>query len=88
MLWGSFGVRNSCGHLFLASSAELDMSTDLRRSTLSLSGQSKTFYANTKYSKLAQVNVHNVANLKEVWRFESNQTGRLETTPARVTTFR
>lgn len=29
MLWGSFGVRNSCGRLFLASSAELDMSTDL-----------------------------------------------------------
>jgi quinoprotein glucose dehydrogenase len=38
-------------------------------------------YANTKYSKLAQINVHNVANLKEVWRFESNQTGGLETTP-------
>jgi glucose dehydrogenase len=38
-------------------------------------------YANTKYSKLAKTNVHNVANLKEVRRFESNQTGGLETTP-------
>jgi hypothetical protein len=43
MLWGSLGVRNSCGHLFLASSAELKMSTVLRRTTPSLSGQSKTF---------------------------------------------
>jgi quinoprotein glucose dehydrogenase len=38
-------------------------------------------YANTKYSKLAQINVNNVAGLKEVWRFESHETGGLETTP-------
>jgi quinoprotein glucose dehydrogenase len=37
--------------------------------------------ANIKYSKLAQINVHNVATLKEVWRFDSKETGGLETTP-------
>src|SRR5579862_3154503 len=36
---------------------------------------------NSKYSKLAQINVHNVASLKEAWRFDSNETGGLETTP-------
>ena len=37
--------------------------------------------ANSKYSKLAQINVDNVSTLKEVWRFDSNETGGLETTP-------
>jgi quinoprotein glucose dehydrogenase len=38
-------------------------------------------YANTKYSKLTQIDVRNVSSLKEVWRFESHETGGLETTP-------
>ncbi len=38
-------------------------------------------YENTKYSKLNQINTSNVSQLKEVWRYESNETGGLETAP-------
>ena len=38
-------------------------------------------YENTKYSKLTQINAQNVSQLKEVWRYESHETGGLETTP-------
>lgn len=38
-------------------------------------------YEGTKYSKLTQINTQNVSRLKEVWRYESNETSGLETTP-------
>jgi quinoprotein glucose dehydrogenase len=38
-------------------------------------------YENTKYSKLTQINTQNVSQLKEVWRYESHETGGLETAP-------
>ena len=38
-------------------------------------------YENTKYSKLTQINTKNVSQLKEVWRYDSHETGGLETAP-------
>lgn len=37
--------------------------------------------ANNHYSKLSQINVKNVSKLQEVWRFDTNEEGGLETTP-------
>jgi quinoprotein glucose dehydrogenase len=37
--------------------------------------------ANTHYSKLNQINTSNVSKLQEVWRFDSKETGGLETSP-------
>jgi quinoprotein glucose dehydrogenase len=37
--------------------------------------------ASTRYSKLSQINVSNVAKLKEVWRFDTKEKGGLETSP-------
>ena len=36
---------------------------------------------NTHYSKLKQINVSNVSELKEVWRFDTKEKGGLETSP-------
>src|ERR1700749_679224 len=38
-------------------------------------------YENTKYSRLTQINTKNVSQLTEVWRYDSHETGGLETTP-------
>ncbi len=38
-------------------------------------------YENTKYSRLTQINTRNVSQLKEVWRYDSYETGGLETAP-------
>jgi glucose dehydrogenase len=38
-------------------------------------------YENTKYSRLTQINTENVSHLKEVWRYDSHETGGMETTP-------
>ena len=40
--------------------------------------------ANTHYSKLAQINVSNVSQLKEVWRYDTQEKGGLETTPLMI----
>jgi quinoprotein glucose dehydrogenase len=37
--------------------------------------------ANTHYSDLSQINTANVTKLKEVWRFDTHETGGLETSP-------
>jgi quinoprotein glucose dehydrogenase len=38
-------------------------------------------YENTKYSRLTQINTKNVSQLTEVWRYDSHETGGLETAP-------
>ena len=40
--------------------------------------------ANTHYSKLTQINVNNVSQLREVWRYDSKEKGGLETSPIMV----
>ena len=39
---------------------------------------------NSHYSLLGQINTQNVAQLKEVWRFDSKEEGGLETTPLEI----
>lgn len=40
--------------------------------------------ANTHYSNLAQINVNNVSQLREIWSFDTHEKGGLETTPLMV----
>jgi len=40
--------------------------------------------ANTHYAALIQINVNNVSQLREIWRFDTHETGGLETTPVMI----
>src|SRR5262249_11964923 len=39
---------------------------------------------NTHYSELAQINVHNVSKLQQVWSYDTKDKGGLETTPLMI----
>jgi glucose dehydrogenase len=56
-------------------------SSEARQPNWPVSGGSA---ANTHYSSLSQINKSNVANLQQVWSFETGETGGLETTPLMV----